>query len=1631
MDPGKQFGSALPWAEPAWYSGRPSPYYNKSHFKLRDAVRKWTEETVGAPPIRQFASKWLQKKILPEILSGQKRICLAVTEPSCGSDTAVRTGGPGADGISFLLIPRTEGIRTRKIEIGADGLSATTYIIFEDVKVPVEYLIGSEGQGFRYVMSNFNHERLWIAFQALRNARTCLQDAMAWAMKREAFDMKLIDQPVVRYKFGSMAKEVEALQAWTEQIVYELDHMSYQDGNRQLGGVTALLKVKGGQMNKFVADNCVQIMGGLGLTKTGQGSRIEAISRSTHSLIVPGGSEDVLIDLGVREALKLSAAKKRWFETHQYQISLGKTTINIASSIPSNKDSKVCGEGTKLRPTYYDSFIRQTTLPLNVALQTSFNAAPYLVELLHDRVLPFDRVFGDPSLPPLILYADVESPLFGGFHHQLMQQARDGQFSYRVRYRPASSATSRPLFVNGYGVELALKRTDYIVIDDRDAEQRVLKDTDTTNPTLAPAEDLENEQPADLKPLSASEVSTLGMNAASFIMSSDDPFATLLRLSQDFPRHSSAIAGASRTSEFTQEFEQNKDNHLQTGRNVIWVNGLQMEAQTVDAFSLLDHLRRERKLINDLRKFGLSARQAVDLLTNPTISKSLGTDDSIRYDYRDDLEGGGVIVWLNDLEKDHRYEGWPRDLHSSLSADKIGSPDQASFTAALGNHELRKDRTPLTFEDVLRSDNYDPIVSNTKSYLKRLAVKGDILPFFVNGATLMREGNFLQNMITALSKDLEHLQRRVYEGAFEEDIWIPSHFLQEALQNRSPLLIPENPSEIQITDLNEIYANHLNVFDTILRIPASVESDDPLLDWNSIILIADLDSGAGAELLSSLLELHKKHPGVEILLLHNGESPSTPEALSTRLYSIRKGRDLDPAVVTAALASRNDDSASDSAAASAYWNTVQFLVKEIGFGTREIGMVVNSRILGPLPSSTILDTEDLENLLMYEHSKRIGVLARVASEMDLDSNILDSLSLSRMQAILSLSVTSGISESIYNYGPSARTRVFEKWSGIHTAISVSNSDDPSINIVATIDPTTEEAQRWVPILKVLSELGGVSLKLFLNPREEIKELPIKRFYRHVLDVAPSFNEDGSLAKPQAVFHGIPGEALLNLGMDVPPAWLVAPKESIHDLDNLKLSTLRAGTNVDAIYELEHILIEGHSRDITQGGPPRGVQLLLGTEKSPHFADTIIMANLGYFQFKAQPGCWKITLKPGQSERIFHIDSVGGLGSKPTPGDESNDVALLSFQGKTLFPRISRKPGYENEDVLDEVNKPATAAKDFLAKGLNFASEILHRLAGPAQGTHADINIFSVASGHLYERMLNIMMVSVMKHTKHSVKFWFIEQFLSPSFKSFLPHLAAEYGFSYEMVTYKWPHWLRAQTEKQRIIWGYKILFLDVLFPLSLDKVIFVDADQIVRTDMYELVTLDLEGAPYGFTPMCDSRTSMEGFRFWKQGYWKNFLRGLPYHISALYVVDLKRFRAIAAGDRLRGQYHTLSADPQSLSNLDQDLPNNMQRMLPIKSLPQDWLWCETWCSDESLATAKTIDLCNNPLTKEPKLDRARRQVHEWTVYDEEIAAVQRRVLEEEKERMGAVIEGVDEEVPRNEGGDHGDGKNKKHKKDEL
>ncbi len=879
----------------------------------------------------------------------------------------------------------------------------------------------------------------------------------------------------------------------------------------------------------------------------------------------------------------------------------------------------------------------------------------------------------------------------------------------------------------------------------------------------------------------------------------------------------------------------------------------------------------------------------------------------------------------------------------------------------------------------------------------------------VNGVAIPRTDEWLQAMSARVSTDLRSLQQLIFADKVTHDTWFPSLFLQDSLRRRNPLVMPEDDKSLRHVDLAKLYAAHSTFLERMPRL--SAKADEGSEECAHLIVLADFTTEEGSRLAREAVLFRKEHENVEVVFLPSGSARLQDGSYVQTLTSALDVLDGDDAPEFTMLARAISETVKLTNNAEKLHTVLTFL----GLDISQAALVLNGRMIGPIPESQPLDVQDFETLFFYEQKERILPIATAIKDLDLSDHIKTPLDAAKLGASVALSMKSDIPEGIFETPSLGRLNLFNQWNTSYTAITSGDYETASIQIVATIDPATEIAQKWVSILKVLSELSGIHMRIFLNPKETLQELPVKRFYRSVLESQPVFEDDGDLRGLQAEFPGLPQEALLTMALDVPSSWLVAPKSCVHDLDNIKLESTKDDTEIDAVYELKHILIEGHSRDVVTSAPPRGAQLVLGTEMDSYAADTIVMANLGYFQFKANPGYYNIALKEGRSKEIFEIDSVGSKGYTPQPGDETTEVALTSFQGLTLFPRISRKPGRETEDVL-EPSKSTT--KDLLSKGANATNRLLSRiglhnvrvedyisraatlgvdvlsktglLSTSKPAKHADINIFSVASGHLYERMLNIMIVSVMKHTNHTVKFWFIEQFLSPSFKTFLPTLAAEYNFDYEMVMYKWPHWLRAQKEKQRVIWGYKILFLDVLFPLDLDKVIFVDADQIVRTDMYELVEHDLKGAPYGFTPMCDSRTEMEGFRFWKQGYWKNFLRGLPYHISALYVVDLKRFRQIAAGDRLRQQYHQLSADPNSLSNLDQDLPNNMQMALPIHSLPQEWLWCETWCSDESLKDAKTIDLCNNPLTKEPKLDRARRQVPEWTVYDEEIAALARR-----------------------------------------
>ncbi|XP_066600905.1 UDP-glucose:glycoprotein glucosyltransferase 1-like [Prorops nasuta] len=653
-------------------------------------------------------------------------------------------------------------------------------------------------------------------------------------------------------------------------------------------------------------------------------------------------------------------------------------------------------------------------------------------------------------------------------------------------------------------------------------------------------------------------------------------------------------------------------------------------------------------------------------------------------------------------------------------------------------------------------------------------------------------------------------------------------------------------------------------------------------------------------------------------------------------------------------------------------------------------VICNGRIIGPFEEHEEFTTEDFSLLERFSKNTYGNKLFKHLLQSSLfgDDNEYDKTDITD-DMIIKIA-------SLLVPRPQTRSRFDVTYHGDeYSAIKIPAKDQNAVafNLIAIVDPVSRGAQKLGPILNTLQQALNCNIKVFLNCLDKNSDMPLKSFYRFVLEPELQFTTEGDINGAIAKFTKLPTSSLLTQYIHAPENWLVEVVKSVYDLDNIKLDNVAMGVHSE--FELEYLLLEGHCFEAVVGNPPRGLQITLGSEKNGPMVDTIVMANLGYFQLKANPGEWILRLRQGRSAEIYGITSVDGQ-DVIHDGDDVK-VLISSLRSHVLKVKVSKKPDKANMDLLSDDDKNS---------GLWNSISRTFTTADEGEEEEEKLNIFSLASGHLYERFLKIMMLSVIKHTKTPVKFWFLKNYLSPTLKDFLPHMAKEYGFEYELVQYKWPRWLHQQTEKQRTIWGYKILFLDVLFPLSVKKIIFVDADQVVRADLRELANLDLGGAPYAYTPFCDSRREMDGFRFWKQGYWRNHLQGRSYHISALYVVDLKRFRRIAAGDRLRGQYQALSQDPNSLANLDQDLPNNMIHQVSIKTLPQEWLWCETWCDDKSKKYAKTIDLCNNPMTKEAKLQAAMRILPEWVGYDEEIKVLQQRLENENRQLEKEVNESI-------------------------
>lgn len=237
---------------------------------------------------------------------------------------AVRTGGPGGPGLSMLVVPlkNTPGVNMRRLKVAGQISAGTTFIELDDVRVPVENLIGQEGMGMRYVMTNFNHERLTIAVSVTRQARVALGAAFEYCMRREAFGKTLMDQPVVRHRLAKAGAELESMWAWVEQFLYQMTKLDKKEADAELGGLTALAKAKAGMVLNECAQCAVLLFGGSGFTRSGQGEVAERIYRDVMGARIPGGSEDVMLDLAVRQLVKNFRGKMQGMERPREQAKL-------------------------------------------------------------------------------------------------------------------------------------------------------------------------------------------------------------------------------------------------------------------------------------------------------------------------------------------------------------------------------------------------------------------------------------------------------------------------------------------------------------------------------------------------------------------------------------------------------------------------------------------------------------------------------------------------------------------------------------------------------------------------------------------------------------------------------------------------------------------------------------------------------------------------------------------------------------------------------------------------------------------------------------------------------------------------------------------------------------------------------------------------------------------------------------------------------------------------------------------------------------------------------------------------------------------------------------------------------------
>jgi acyl-CoA dehydrogenase len=278
---------------------------------------------IAIPHIWQSGNQDLIERFAKPAINGEKIGSLAVTEPGAGSDvaaittravrdgdhyvvngaktfitsgcradfvtTAVRTGEPGYQGISLLVVEN--GFSRRKLDKMGWHCSDTAELHFDDVRVPAANLVGEENQGFVQIMRQFQVERVTMAVEAYATAQRALDLTVEWTRNRATFGKPLVKRQVVSHRLAEMAQKIDIARTYTRETAARI--------NRGEDCVTEVCFAKNNAVEVCaeVVDAAVQLHGGMGYMRE---SEVERHYRDARILGIGGGASEVMTELAAR-----------------------------------------------------------------------------------------------------------------------------------------------------------------------------------------------------------------------------------------------------------------------------------------------------------------------------------------------------------------------------------------------------------------------------------------------------------------------------------------------------------------------------------------------------------------------------------------------------------------------------------------------------------------------------------------------------------------------------------------------------------------------------------------------------------------------------------------------------------------------------------------------------------------------------------------------------------------------------------------------------------------------------------------------------------------------------------------------------------------------------------------------------------------------------------------------------------------------------------------------------------------------------------------------------------------------------------------------------------------------------------